>query len=29
MDSYFKTIESESAFKFNLKRKLVKDFIKF
>ena len=27
MDSYFKTIESVSAFKLNLKRKLVKDFI--
>ena len=27
MDSHLKTFESVSAFKFNLKRKLVKDFI--
>ena len=27
MDIYFKTIKSASAFKFNLKLKLVKDFI--
>ena len=27
MDSYLKTLESVSAFKFNLKNKLVKDFI--
>ena len=27
MDSHLKTFESVSAFKFNLKRKLVKDFM--
>ena len=27
VDSYLKTLESVSAFKFNLKNKLVKDFI--
>ena len=27
IDSHLKTFESVSAFKFNLKRKLVKDFI--
>ena len=27
MDSYLKTLESVSTFKFNLKHKLVKDFI--
>ena len=27
MDSYLKTSKSVSAFKFNMKRKLVKDFI--
>jgi len=27
IDSHLKTFESVSAFKFNLKRKLVKDFV--
>jgi len=27
MDSYLKTFKSVSAFKFNMKRKLVKNFI--
>ena len=27
MDSHLKTFESVSAFKFNVKRKLIKDFI--
>ena len=27
MDSYFRTLKSVSAFKYNMKRKLVKDFI--
>ena len=29
MDSYLMTLGSVSAFKFNLKRNLVKDFIEF
>ena len=29
MDCSLKTLESESAFKFNLRRRLVKDFMDY